>query len=183
SATNDLFSGTGLSTGNGGHISLRSETGYIGLYHGLDRDNGSNVSLQAGRQVVIAGDVILAGTEGANLEISTASGMDINLLGSVTTAGAQTYHADTTLLFANLAAGDSITFDGDVDLQGSHCRCLLRDVAALDTIEISTTDGDISIGGALDGGGRAANLQARAGNATISGNAGDLSSLDITAQN
>lgn len=183
SATNDLFSGTGLSTGNGGHISLRSETGYIGLYHGLDLDNGSNVSLQAGGQVVIAGDVILAGTEGANLEISTASGMDINLLGSVTTAGAQDYHADTTLLFANLSAGDSITFDGDVDLQGSHCRCLLRDVAALDTIEISTTDGDISIGGALDGGGRAANLQARAGNATISGNAGNLSSLDITAQN
>ncbi|MGB6104411.1 MAG: hypothetical protein WBF88_11270 [Pusillimonas sp.] len=179
-AANDLFGDGGLSAGNGGNIRLRSETGFVALNHDLDLDGGSSVEIDAHTDVYVNGSINLTGADGADLDIT---GTAVNLLGAVHTDGAQNYHADNTLLLGSLTAGESITFDGDLALYGSVCRCLLSTTASSDAYSITSTGGDISIGGALDGGGQAATLTANAGDVTISGDADNLASLTIGAEN
>jgi len=140
SATNGVFSSTGLSTGNGGgHVSLHSETGPIVLDHGLDLSQGSNVTLRAADGVDIMGNINLAGDSGANLEIHAGVNGRISLLSpdtSVTTAGTQTYdgqlqlHDDTTLtgstitlaqgavVGAEAPAAVALTIAGGADITG-----------------------------------------------------------------
>lgn len=184
-ATHALLSGAGLSAGHGGSVTLNSDTSSVYVDHDLNLQDGGNLAINAETSVYVAGDIELTRSEGgediggANLDIAAT---EINLLGSVRTDGAQDYHAASTLLLSSLTAGESIVFDGDVSLD-ADCTCLLGSVASYDERQITSAGGDITIAGALDGGAAAARLTADKGDATISGDASGLYSLEVAAQN
>ncbi|NGM86771.1 filamentous hemagglutinin N-terminal domain-containing protein [Parapusillimonas sp. SGNA-6] len=183
-ASGGLISYVGLSAGNGGHITLRAETSGVYIDHDLTLADGGNLTIDARGEVYVNGTIALigaddpggGGTVGANLDVTAK---EVTLLGTVMTDGAQAYHADATVLFDSLAAGGSMTFDGDV-VVWSDCSCPKLD--AVDTTVLAS-DESILIGGGLYGeeNGEIAVSMTAAKNVTIRDEVRELDSLDITA--
>ncbi len=135
--------------------------------NGITAGSGGTISVvSTGGAVSLSKPVTTTGGDGSRSSV-TVQGTSVSL-GTVTSAGTQSYTGATTLN-GNLT-GKAITITGNATLAGGTR-----------TLSTSASNGNISITGTLAGGSNAATLTAGTGTVTLGGAASGLSTLNVTA--
>ncbi|MCW2241359.1 filamentous hemagglutinin N-terminal domain-containing protein [Azospirillum canadense] len=135
--------------------------------NGITAGSGGTISvISTGGAVSLSKPATTTGGDGSRSSV-TVQGTSVSL-GTVTSAGTQSYTGATTLN-GNLT-GKAITITGNATLAGGAR-----------TLSTSAANGNISITGTLAGGSNAATLTAGTGTVTLGGAASGLSTLNVTA--